>query len=101
MTGANTEPVTVPEYLKVVSAILRLSAPLLYDLETMLQEPFIAQEPLFKAWRILRLTARTLCERGACELSLNEAWELKEALKFCFPNEDHDYLLAQTWTERA
>jgi hypothetical protein len=106
MTAANTELVRVPEYLRVVGAILRLAAPLLAELDFGFdlqgaQLKGEEHERVFKTWKALRLAARQLCERCACQLSLAEAYELRDAVKQCPASDDRDFLFAVQFTERG
>ncbi len=94
MSATATEPVSVPLYLQVAGAILRLASDLFSQQD-------MRREPEFNAWKTLRRTTRLLCERYALQLTLNEAYELREALKFCRRDDDHDFLLKQEFTERG
>lgn len=98
MSATATEPVSVPLYLQAVGAILRLAHVLFYRIE---MTEGLLDEREFSAWKTLRKVARLLCERCAMELSMEEAYELRYAMKFCPPSEDYDWLFAQKFTERG
>ena len=81
------EPVTIPTYILAASALLRLAQPLFYAIEF---TPMELKHDL-ALWRTLRGFARMLLERGALELSLPEACELRGTLRHCQPGRDVDF----------
>jgi hypothetical protein len=104
LTVFETEPVTIPDYIVAASAILRLAQGFFYAIE--FAEEFPGQQPLkfteaIRIWRVLRRASRLLLERGALELSLAEACELREALKKCPPGRDVDFLRGLEFNERG
>lgn len=101
MSATATEPVAVPAYLQTVSTILRLAHELFYAHDLLSKSHEQDAEPVFKAWLTLRSIARLLCERRAHELTLGEAYELREALKHCDRGEDFETIYRQQWDERG
>jgi hypothetical protein len=97
----SSEPVAVPSYLQVVSVILRLAAGLFYVHKLHDETPTREQEEDFEAWLVLRRTARLLCERSAMQLTLAEAYALREALRRCPRDADFEFLYRQDWDERG
>ncbi len=101
MAMTSTEPVAVPLYLQAVGVILRLAASLFY-LHNLHDPPgTLEQDADFRAWLVLRRAARLLCERFAMQLTLAEAYELREALKRCERGEDFEFLYRLQWDERG
>ncbi len=101
MSMTSTEPVEVPVHLQIVGVILRLANDLFYAEELLSKSHLPEKDSVFKAWLIMRATARRLCERGALQLSLGEAWDLRDALKFCPRNADFELIYRQRWNERG
>lgn len=94
------EPVTIPTYILAASALLRLAQPLFYAIEFTPESPGNFKHDL-ALWRTLRGFARMLLERGALELSLPEACELRETLRHCPPGRDVDFLRQLQFDERG
>jgi hypothetical protein len=94
------EPITIPPYIVAASALLRLAQPLFYAIEFGPDSPANFQRDV-SLWRCLRGFSRALLERGALELSLAEACELREALRYCRPGENVDFLRSLEFSERG
>lgn len=101
MSMTETEPVSVPVHLQLVGVILALAHQLFYSQELLSKSHQPEKQPAFKAYLCLRVTVRKLCERGAAQLSLGEAYDLGKALEFCPRCDDVELLRSQRWDERG
>jgi hypothetical protein len=100
LTVFETEPVTIPTYILAASALLRLAQPFFYAIEFN-DAPIRHFTDAVAVWRTLRHSSRLILERGALELSLAEACELREALRRCPPGRDVDFLRDLQFNERG
>jgi hypothetical protein len=96
----NTDPYQMPEFVKAATVLLRLAQPFFYQIEFSEASP-ASERAMLENWRILRRISRLLLERGAMELTLAEACQLRASLACCPAGGDVAYLMDQTWSERS
>jgi hypothetical protein len=88
----------MPKHIEAASAVLRLAQPFFYRVVALEAAADDYREPL-ERWKTLRRIARMLLERGSMNLTMAEAYQLREVLQFCPSGGDVAFLYKQTWDE--
>jgi hypothetical protein len=98
MTGAQTDPVKVPEHVTASAVLLRLAS-LHFARAFDLGDPdrFV----YYGVWSSLRCIATLMLERGGLELQPNELTLLASALTYCPDGADRDYIEGLSYLERV
>jgi len=91
--AANTQikfPFKAPDH-EEAAVLLRCMAS---ELFRHIHEPGADRASILTAWTALKRSAQLLTERGAPELTLAEAFALREALKLCERGEQWEWMMA-------
>jgi hypothetical protein len=98
MTGAQTEPVSIPQHVTASAVLLRLASPI-FSAAMNINNP---NRPIaYGVWLTLRETACYFLEREALQLTPKENQLLRDALTFVQRGPDLDYLRSLQIEERA
>lgn len=100
MTGSQTDPVTVPMFDRMASALIRIAERLFMDTQLTRDEldPDRARRGML-AWQNIRWTAEILTSRRSMILSLAEAARLRESMRACRMDSDVQFVLSLKFEE--
>ena len=99
MTGANTDPVSVPPYQTVSAAILRIASDIFYKWAR--SEVSCLEDGDYRDWSALRRILRRIDERQSLELAQSEIQALHTVLAKLTPNRDTEFVLSIQFAERG
>ena len=99
-TALATVPEQVPEHVQAASALLRLAKPF-FERILILSRANLPNKETYSTWDALRTFARLLLNRGAMQLTHQEAEFLRDLLVKCEPGGDFDFLFFHPFNERA